>query len=59
MDEDSKSTGIITEAESVTVCIDSVLILYKHVWEFYGVFNRAIKEGTQAVNGLDSFELIS
>ena len=59
MDKDNKSAGIATEAESVRVCIESVLSLYKHVWDLYRVCNRTIKGGTQAIIGLDIFELIS
>ena len=33
--EDSKSAGIVTEAEFVRVCIELVLSLYKHVWDLY------------------------
>ena len=57
--KDSKSIGISTEDDSIRFYIKSVFSLYKHVWDLYQVYNRAIKEGTQAVNGLDGFELIS
>ena len=55
MAEDSKSIRIATEAGSIRVCIELVLSMYKHVWDMYWVCNRDIKEGTQAVNGLDGF----
>ena len=55
MAEDSKSVGITTEDEFVRVCIESVFSMYNHVWDLYRVCNKDIKEGTQAVNGLDSF----
>ena len=53
----SKSVEIATGNESEMSLLESVLSQYwvcnMHVWDLYRVFNKAIKEGTQAVNGLD------
>ena len=55
MAKDSKLAGILTEAYSVRVCIEPRLSLYKHVWDFYRVYNKDIEEGTQAEKGVRKF----